>query len=830
MSNQNFQQAYQAYIAGNNVKAMALCQTILKKTPKHADALHLLAILQVNELGNYEQAYLTQPEKTTDIIQGALRNVRKAVELNPQNANFLTTLGSFYRMSNQYQKAEQAYQKAIKYDPYEAIAYDGLGQAIWNLAGKDQTRREEAENCFKKAISINPNLEIAYLSLSGLSLELDDPEQAIYYGEQAFSRHVSPRILNILAQAYQRIGHGERAIALYQQAITLFPYYVANYVLYSNLLLEQGKTSTALTYAQQAYTFTPENESVIATLAIALEDNKNLEAALELYQQAFKKTQHVRWCYYIAANQIKQGLLQAALQTLINALRLQEEKEPEKKVNYSIAYFERFTCDWQQMNQAIELFCQIRQHVDGKVRDFTNILTIYALQNILGKHDKVLFEEYKTSETYSDYLLQIHYSPAYSPVEIYNAHIQFNEIFAVPLQTLSKPLNNICDPQKRLRIGYISQDFRSHSVAHFIEPILAAHNPTQTEIFCYYNNNYEDSVTERFKSYCTGEWRQCGNWSDDKLANVIYQDKIDILVDLMGHTGHNRILIFARKLAPIQISYLGYPDTTGLTTIDYRITDAFVEPEGAEQLSSERLLRMSSSYFCYHPADVTKKVQVRQLPALKNGYITFGSFNLYTKITNEQICLWAKILAQVPNSKLLLKVRLYNNALRDFKNIIIQRFKHLGISSERLIFQDYARSLEIALQIYHKVDICLDTYPYNGATTTCESLWMGCPVISLYGQNHVSRMSLSILSAVNLKEFAVSTPEAYVDAAVNLAQDIEKLDFFRKTIRDKMLNSPLMDNKTFTQQLEQYFQKIWEEYCPVPLFPFDILKESLSSN
>lgn len=813
MSQQLFQQAYRAYLAGDNPTAKKLCQTILKRTPKNADALHLLAILQIGEIGNYEHAYLMQPEKTQAAFQSALQCVRKAVDLQPQNANFLTTLGSFYRISGQYQRAEEAYRKAIKHDPREAIAYDGLGQVMWNLASKEQTRREEAESCFKKAIEINPNLEIAYLSLARLSLELDDPEQAIYYGEQALSRHFSPQATSTLGQAYQRLGKEERAITLYQQAITYFPSHANNYILYANLLLEKGELSNALTNAQRAFELNSENEGILTIFAAIQEDNQHYEAALELYQQAFVKTQHFKWQYYIAANQVKQNLPQAALQTLINALILQEEKEPEKKANYSIAYFERFASNWQQMNQAMDIFQQILDHVDGKIADFANIIIRYALQNILGKHDKISLSEHKTAETYSDYLLQIHYSPAYSQKEIYDAHVSFNEIFALPLQILRKPLKNDLDPDKRLRIGYMSQDFRLHSVAHFIEPILAAHNLSETKIFCYYNNKLEDSATERFKNYCTGGWRHCYDWSDDKLANTIRQDKIDILIDLMGHTGHNRLLVFAHKPAPIQMSYLGYPDTTGLTTIDYRITDALAEPEGAEQFSSERLLRMPDSYFCYHPAGITEKIKVNQLPALENGYITFGSFNLYTKITDDQIQFWAQILAQVSNSKLLLKVHLHGNILSNFKDVIIQRFAYLGIPSERLILQDYTRSLEIALQIYHKVDICLDTHPYSGATTTCESLWMGCPVVSLYGRNHVSRMSLSILTAVGLGEFATSTPEAYVKTAVGLAQDTEKLKYFRKILREKMVASPLINNQKFTYNLEQVFRNIWKEYC-----------------
>jgi predicted O-linked N-acetylglucosamine transferase (SPINDLY family) len=283
---------------------------------------------------------------------------------------------------------------------------------------------------------------------------------------------------------------------------------------------------------------------------------------------------------------------------------------------------------------------------------------------------------------------------------------------------------------------------------------------------------------------------------------------------MTGHTANNRLLVFARKPAPVQVSYLGYTDTTGLTAMDYRVTDALMEPEGAEAYSSECVLRMPDCYLCYSPSAVAEEIPVQAPPALASGRVTFGSFNEYTKISDDQMRLWAKLLTAVPDSVLLLKVRLQGDMMRGNKLAIIQRFADAGIPRERLIIRNFARSLRDALSMYHEVDICLDSYPYNGATTTCESLWMGCPVIGLYGNDNIlSRLSLSILSAVGLGELAVGDGERYCATAVRLARDLDRLVELRQTMRERMRRSPLMDPARFTRALEDHYRTIWRRWC-----------------
>ncbi len=414
--------------------------------------------------------------------------------------------------------------------------------------------------------------------------------------------------------------------------------------------------------------------------------------------------------------------------------------------------------------------------------------------------------------THSNLLLTLNYADFLDAQTIFAEHQQFEEQQAKPLAVFQRPHGNDRNLQRRLRIGYLSQDFRKHSVAYFIEPILACHDSQQFEIFCYFNNvNAPDTVTQRLQQHATG-WLNCFDWSDDDLAEKIREDQIDILVDLMGHTGHNRILVFARKPAPVQVAYLGYSNTTGLTSIDYRLTDHYADPQGvADQLSSETLVRLPGSYFCYRPADDTGEMPVEAPPVFRNDYITFGSFNNQAKLSPTVLSLWAKILHTVPNAKLLIKTRSLDipTARQSLQDQLVQ----FGIHPDRLILLGYATDMTEHLQTYHQVDIALDSFPYHGATTTCEALWMGVPVVTLVGERHVSRMGLSILSSLGLTELVAYTPEGYVKLCVKLANNPSYLQRLRTMLRYRMQASPLMDAVSFTQRLEAVYRQLWEKWC-----------------
>jgi predicted O-linked N-acetylglucosamine transferase (SPINDLY family) len=359
---------------------------------------------------------------------------------------------------------------------------------------------------------------------------------------------------------------------------------------------------------------------------------------------------------------------------------------------------------------------------------------------------------------------------------------------------------------RRLRIGYVSADFRHHAVAYFFEPILANHNPQAVEIFCYAQVQQEDAYTERFKGYAQ-HWHSLLGLDDDAAAQLILGHQIDILVDLTGHTSGNRLQVFARKPAPVQMTYLGYPGTTGMEAVDYKILDVYSAPEGvAEAAYTERILRLPHSLWCYRPTADMPEPTV--LPALERGYITFGSFNNFNKIDQPTLDLWGTLLQQIPTARLLM-VTVPEGETRTW---LLQQFVSRGVAAEQLEFRgklDHAAFHRMFLE----VDVSLDPLNVNGATTTCESLWMGVPVISQVGARFLTRAGYSILMTAGLAEFAAHSAAEYLAIAQRLAQDLPGLAVLRAGLRARLERNPLTDASAFTRNLETLYATAWQQWC-----------------
>ena len=298
--------------------------------------------------------------------------------------------------------------------------------------------------------------------------------------------------------------------------------------------------------------------------------------------------------------------------------------------------------------------------------------------------------------------------------------------------------------------------------------------------------------------------------SDEEAAELIREDEIDILIDLAGHTAGNRMLLFARKPAPVQVSWIGYPTTTGLSAMDYKIVDSYTDPPGmTEQYYTERLLRLPESFLCYKPE--REGPEVSPVPSLTSGHITFGSFNNFAKMSPEVVEAWANIMKAVPDSRLLLKSHCFSDA--GTRRYASELFVRHGIEKERVELLLYEPSVHTHLSFYSRVDIGLDTFPYNGTTTTCEALWMGVPVVTLSGGTHASRVGKSLLSNIGLGELVALTEKEYMEAAIELANDTKRLQGLRKSLRDMMAHSPLTNAKQFTADLESCYRIMWGKCC-----------------
>lgn len=409
----------------------------------------------------------------------------------------------------------------------------------------------------------------------------------------------------------------------------------------------------------------------------------------------------------------------------------------------------------------------------------------------------------------SNYLFAINYSPDFTSEQIFSAHLDYAREIAMPLaQFIPRHVNPPIEG-KKIRVGYVSADFKAHSVSYFIEPVFASHDDEHYEIFAYYNRRDKDDVSHMLKSY-VHQWCDIIDMSDSELSARIQQDGIDILVDLSGHTANNRLLLFARKPAPIQVTWLGYPNTTGLSTIDYRITDSYADPvDITDRYYTEQLIRLPESFSCYHPPQGCPKVS--RLPALSTGVITFGSFNNLAKVTQNVIEVWSRILQKVKNSRLMLKTdALSEDAVR---KKILMAFKDQGIDENQLLLLGSDPSQLEHLQRYSMVDVALDTFPYNGTTTTCEALWMGVPVVTLEGEAHVSRVGVSQMNNLGLPELIAVTEDEYVDVAAQLAAELDLLSQMRMSLRERMSASPLMNSPRFTRYLEAAYRKMWIDWC-----------------
>ncbi|MCE5339720.1 MAG: tetratricopeptide repeat protein [Planctomycetaceae bacterium] len=435
-----------------------------------------------------------------------------------------------------------------------------------------------------------------------------------------------------------------------------------------------------------------------------------------------------------------------------------------------------------------------------------NLISLGQTEKAIELLRKVMKMRPEHDIAHSNYFIYSHYLQNFPRAEIFNDIVRWASR-NMPPRLAKKQHRNIPDPNRRLKIGYISPDFRNHSVTYFFEPLLEAHNRDKFEIFGYGNVFHHDETTERLKSKFD-QYRNVRPLDDKAKAELIESDGIDILVDLAGHSGNTGLYAMAYKPAPIQATWLGYPDTTGMSQIDYRITDAIADPPGCEQYYSEKLFYLPGIFLCYSPCGI--QPLVAPAPFIEAKHITFGCFNNSSKINPLIIGLWAEILKQVPNSNLLLKFK--SGQDDEIRDIFLKQFEQAGIAKDRIAISGWLQS-PADLMLYDKVDIALDTFPYNGTTTTCQSLLMGVPLISLVGENHMSRVGLSIFKNLGMEFFAAPTPQQYVARAVALAMKPDSLAKIRNTMRDRLRASALCNKVVFAARMENAYRQMWQTWC-----------------
>ena len=442
---------------------------------------------------------------------------------------------------------------------------------------------------------------------------------------------------------------------------------------------------------------------------------------------------------------------------------------------------------------------------------------LLALNNIgrtckmQGKHEEAIAWYRKAmqaddSKTFviDNYLFALNYCPGLKPEFVSGEHFRLADRY-LPKNLDSSILSPVPVNGRKLRVGYISGDFYTHSVTYFVEPVIKSHDYSQFEVFCYSVGSSSDATTERMKGYPCN-WKDMVAIPPEALMEEVRKDRIDILIDLAGHTADNRLQVFAARSAPVQVSWVGYPNTSGLSRMDYYITDSLSDPPGmTERFFSETLWRLPRIFCCYLPP--MEFPPISPPPFIRNGFITFGSFNNFAKVTNNQLEVWSQILKRVPASCLYLK----SMALGDesVQKSVQARLEAHGIAPERLRQRVVTRTPMEHLAEYGQVDIALDTFPYHGTTTTCEALWMGTPVITQAGNTHASRVGVSLLSVTGCNELIAENEQDYIVKAVSLASQRERIGDYRNSLRLKMATSPLLDAHGLTRELEEAFKRMY---------------------
>jgi predicted O-linked N-acetylglucosamine transferase (SPINDLY family)/ubiquinone/menaquinone biosynthesis C-methylase UbiE len=682
---------------------------------------------------------------------------------------------SAYRLSQQLlagdrnQEAADVCDRLLRDHPQYAKAWCARGAAYRRLALMD-----DAYESYERAIELAPDYAQAWCNLGEWWMVKGDHEAALTKFEQALQ--FNPRLLealnNRVAVLYE-LGRFKDAEAAAAEAIAKYPDNAALHVNLGNVQLHTGKSKLAAKSFQKALECDPASPEAQIGLSTLLGESHRLAETLAYIEHEIA---------------VKGG----SAQRLVSLALAQQAKG-----------------DWAATEQTCNKVLQLQPNNAAALTTLAGCLSHRAdHRGAISLFEQSLEANPQMPGIRSNIAFEATYLPDISSEELYTYHSDWAEHFEKEGVQSTHDYKQSMQADRPLRIGYVSGDFGTHPVGFLLRDVIRNHDRQQFRIYCYsMMRNDADPITATIRENAD-VWVDALFMSDDELSERIREDRIDILVDLAGHTAYNRLPVFVRKPAPVQVTWIGYFHSTGLKSIDYYITDPYTTPKQSGQLFSEIPVWLPHSRFCYSPPDYAPAVVPP--PVLQTGRITFGSFNRIEKLVDPVIAAWVQILQAVPGSRLLLKSgALDNQAMCD---AVRGRFASYGLVGDRLELRGPSAHPEM-LEQYGEVDIALDPFPFNGGMTTLETLWMGVPVITLAGQGVVSRQTVSALSNIGVTELIFETMEAYVAGAIALAGDVERLKALRREMRKKMKNSPLCQSEQFAQDLEMLYRRMWQACC-----------------
>ena len=698
-------------------------------------------------------------------------------------------------------EAEGIYRQVLGQQPDHPDALHLLG-VLAHQVGRD----EIAVELIRRALAVNPAAAVFHRSLGDALSARGELDAAI--GAYRRALELKPADADAghnLAIALKDRGRVGEAIAAYRAVLQLRPDFAAAHYNLGNALLQQGQRDEAIDAYRRAVRLRPDLADAHHNLGTALSGQGRREEAVAAYRRALE-LQPDGADTWISLGQARQdqGQPDEAIAAYQRAIQLRPDAA-EAHNNLGNALTSRGRLD--EAIAAYRRALQLRPDYAVAHNNLANArMDVGQLDEALAEFRRALQLKPDYVEAHSNLIFALHFHPAHDAVSVEEEHRRWHRQFAEPLQKFLRPHAADRDPDRRLRLGYVSPNFSHHVICHFLTPLLEAHDPARFEIYAYASVRHPDEITERL-SKTAAVWREARGVRDEALAEQIREDRIDILVDLTQHMADSRLLVFARQPAPVQVAWLGYPGRTGLRAMDYRLTDALLEPEGAESSESgEEPVRLPDSWFCFAPIDAYP--QPGELPALRAGHVTFGCLNNFCKVNDDVLRLWADVLRAVPGARLLLQCPAggHRAGVREF-------FAARGIGADRVQLVPRTSTREEFLDLFQRIDIALDPLPYNGGTTTCEALWMGIPVLTLPGSRIVSRIGLSILSAVGLPEWVAASEAGFVSLAASLAGDLPHLAELRSTLRARMKASRFMDAARFTRNVEAAYREMWARWC-----------------
>ncbi|HTR11527.1 MAG TPA: tetratricopeptide repeat protein [Paraburkholderia sp.] len=773
-----FERASQSHFAGDLAHARQLYVQLLAVDASHAAAMFRLAVIGLQE---------GAPAVAIDWLQ-------RALAIEPGQRRYREALAQACAMAGRHADAAALYRGLLAEDASSADCWCGLGSALqaqralgeavdaWRGALEcDATRGDawnnlgnclrllgepgEAQAAYRQALAVQPGDANALTNLGTLLQEqgCDEESLEILRAALAAAPDTVPAMINLGVQL-TRLDQLNEALHLLERAVALDPRIAHAAYNYGIALQKLGRLRDAEAQYRRALALDPAHAEAANNLGNVCRDLGEHRAAHEAYEAALRVRPDFVDAYNNAANLMRTlGRLEEAQTLLRKALAF----DPSRSA--TLNNLGNVLKDSGELDEGIESFRRAVASEPDNLIAHSNLLYALSFQT----HDPhVILEETR----------------------------RWSAQHEAPLCASRTSVHVESAQGRRLRVGYVSADFREHCQALFMTPLLAHHDRMRFEIHAYSSVVKPDATTARLAG-CVEKWHDVRTLSDAALADKIRVDGIDILVDLTMHMSDGRPLLFARKPAPVQVAWLAYPGTTGIDAIDWRLTDPWLDPPAHDSHYSERSWRLPHTFWCYDP--LASEPEVNALPVLSAGHITFGSLNNPCKLTQATLHLWARVFGRLPTARLVLMA-----AEGDARRRLAERLAQAGIDPARVRFLPF-RPRDAYLRSYHEIDLGLDTLPYNGHTTSLDALWMGVPVVTRIGPTVAGRAGLSQLANLGLAELAADSDEAFVETAVSVASDLPRLASLRSTLRERMAQSPLMDGQRFARGVEAAYEGMW---------------------